>query len=26
MQEIDFEEEYNGLNGNNNNYFNPWIK
>jgi len=26
MQEVEFEEDYEGLNGNNLEYFNPWIK
>jgi hypothetical protein len=26
MQEIEFEDDYEGLNGNNSDYFNPWIK
>ena len=25
MQEVEFEQDYEGLNGNNIDYFNPWI-
>ena len=25
IQEIEFEDDYEGLNGNNSDYFNPWL-